>query len=135
MNNEYFLTLFAKLFLGIFFLCLGIFLTVISFFFQHFPLYYASACLWIISLLYLFREYSRLKWIQNNIQVKDEPEPEITVNLNDELTLKVVKYYANGMSMPRIMKALGFTHPTQVNRALRKGIKQLLAEKEGKLSE
>ena len=135
MNNDYVLTLFAKLFLGIFFLCLGIFLTVISLLFQHFPLYYISAFLWIVSLLYLFREYSRLKWIQNNIQVKDEPEPEITVNLNDELTLKVVKYYANGMSMPRIMKALGFTHPTQVNRALRKGIKQLLAEKEGKLSE
>jgi hypothetical protein len=78
----------------------------------------------------LFKEYRRLKWIQNNIQLKDEPEPEITVNENDELTLKVVKLYANGMSMPQIMKALGFTHPTQVNRALRKGIKQLL-EKEG----
>jgi hypothetical protein len=75
----------------------------------------------------LFREYSRLRWIQNNIQLKDEPE--ITVNENDELILKVVKLYANGMSMPQIMKALGFTHPTQVSRALRKGIKQLLKEK------
>ena len=127
MNNDYILTLFAKLFLGIFFLCLGIFLTIISFFFQHFPLYYASAFLWIVSLLYLFKEYRRLRWIQNNIQFKDEPK--ITVNENDELILKVVKLYANGMSMPQIMKALGFTHPVQVNRALRKGIKMLLTEK------
>jgi hypothetical protein len=71
----------------------------------------------------------QLKNFEQNIDFKDEDEPEINVNFNDSDCLKVCKLYGNGMSMPQIMKALGFTHPTQVNRALRKGIKLLLTQK------
>jgi len=127
--NQYFLTLFCKLFLGMFAFSLGFLFMVLALSFQQILLYYASSMLWIICLLYLFKQFTQLKNFEQNIDFKDEDGPEITVNENDELTLKVVKLYANGMSMPQIMKALGFTHPTQVNRALRKGIKLLLTEK------
>jgi hypothetical protein len=102
---------------------------VLALSFQQILLYYASSMLWIICLLYLFKQFTQLKNFEQNIDFKDEDEPEINVNSNDSDCLKVCKLYGNGMSMPQIMKTLGFTHPNQVNRALRKGIKLLLTEK------
>jgi len=125
--NEYFLTLFSRLFFANFMFCLAFLFMVLALSFQQIPLYYASSGLWITCLLYIFKEFMRLRSFQENIDFKNnDDEPEITVNLNDSKILKVCKLYSNGMSMPQIMKTLGFKHPNQVARALRKGIKELL---------
>ena len=124
--NEFFLTLFSRLFFANFMFCFGFLLTVLALSFEQIPLYYASSGLWITCLLYLFKEFMRLRSFEQNIDFKDDDKPEMTVNLNDSECLKVCKLYANGMSMPQIMKTLGFKHPNQVVRALRKGIKEIL---------
>lgn len=43
-----------------------------------------------------------------------------------ELSLEACRLYRCGFSMPQIEEKLGFTHPTQVRRALNKGLKILL---------
>jgi len=112
--------------------CLAFLFMVLALSFQQIPLYYASSMMWIITLLYIFKQFMRLRSFEQNIDFKndDDDEPEVTVNLNDSECLKVCKLYANGMSMPQIAKTLGFKHPNQVARALRKGLKEILTKKE-----
>jgi hypothetical protein len=45
---------------------------------------------------------------------------------NEDLALKVCLLYRNGASFPKIKRKLGFSHPTAVQRLLRKGLDVLL---------
>jgi hypothetical protein len=58
---------------------------------------------------------------------EDEKLEPLNVDLDDEdLALKVCLLYYHGASLPKIKRELGFSHPTTVQRLLRKGLGVLL---------
>jgi len=121
--NEYFLDVFLKLFLAMFTFNLGMLLTVLSI--SNILFYYASASLWIVSILFILKEMQHLRWIKDNLEFRENDEPQIRIDVNDEDYVKVLKLYANG-SLTNIMKHFHLSHPQQAKRLLRKSIVKLL---------
>ncbi|MGC8895708.1 MAG: hypothetical protein ACP5LB_02920 [Candidatus Bathyarchaeia archaeon] len=90
--------------------------------------YYASASLWIISILFILKQVQHLRWIKDNLEFKEDDEPQIRIDASDEDYVKVLKLYLNG-SYKTIMKTYQFKHPGQAQRLIKKSIRQLLIEK------
>jgi hypothetical protein len=126
--NELLFDTLAKIILATFFFSLSMVLTVVSFVFGSFTFYLASASLWVTTSVYLMREFLHLRYIRNNFPLEDDGKVEpLTLDLeDDDLALQVCLLYRNGASFPKIKRDLGFSHPTAVQRLLRKGLDVLL---------
>ena len=122
--NQYFLTLFCKLFLANFMFCLAFLFMVLALSFQQILLYCASSMLWIICLLYLFKQFMQLKNFEQNIDFKDENDmPE--VKFGDSDYVKVCKFYVNG-GLKRVKDEMRLSDRTAAMRMLKKAIAELI---------